>query len=89
MPTATGAETIAERLTRLRAELARARLVVQRASTNGQSFAVNGTAITEIAVERAQETAVRLEKQIRSLENRLAGTRTPSGLAHTRTRVDS
>ena len=34
MPTATGAETIGERLTRLRAELARVRATIQRSKTS-------------------------------------------------------
>lgn len=89
MPTPQGGETIGERLTRLRSELVDARLVVRRASRNGQSFSVNGTAITEISIERAQERVDRLEAQIRTLESRLAGGSRPRGMAHTRTSIDS
>jgi hypothetical protein len=89
MPTPTGAETIGERLTRKRAELAAARLVIDRAAKNGQSFNINGTAVTEMAIERAEERVRRLESEIRSLEARLAGGAARPGLALTRTRIDS
>lgn len=89
MPTPTGAETIAERLERLRSELADARLVVQRVSRNGQSVSLGGAAVTEMSAERAAERITRLESQIRSLEARLAGGRAATGLAHTVTRIET
>ena len=73
MPTATGAETIGERLARLRADLARVRQVIERQETNGQSFNIGGTSINQIAYERAQQRRGELEEQIRRLEARAAG----------------
>jgi hypothetical protein len=84
-----GRETIGERLVRLRTELASTRLVIQRAEANGQSFSVNGTAVTNIAVDQAEKRAKRLERQIAALEARLVGGKPANGLAHTVTRIES
>lgn len=81
MPTDTGAETICERLTRLRAELARVRTTIERAEKNGQSFGIRGTNVTQIAYERAEARATKLESQIRTLEARLSGSGARPGIA--------
>lgn len=73
MPTQTGGETIGERLTRLRAELAAVRGTISRHHLNGQSFSIGGTAVTEIAYERALKREAQLESQIAALEDRLNG----------------
>ena len=87
MPTATGAETIGERLTRLRTELARVRKTIERNETNGQGFNIGGTAVTQIAYERALERERRLTAEIRTLEARVAGSAARPGLAVTVTRM--
>jgi hypothetical protein len=89
MPTPQGGETIGERLTRLRAELARTRQVIERAETNGQQFNIGGVAVTQIAVDRAQERERKLTTEIRGLEARLAGGRAATGLAVTQTRIET
>jgi len=89
MPTAQGGETIGERLERLRGELARARRVIELAETNGQQFSVGGVAVTQIAVERAEERERRLTTQIRSLEARLVGKRAATGMGTTETRIET
>jgi hypothetical protein len=73
MPTATGSETIGERLDRLRVELTRVRATIERHETNGASFAIGGAAVTQVAYDRALARCARLEGQIRQLEARLAG----------------
>lgn len=74
MPIQTGAETIGERLTRLRAELARVRRTIARSEDNGAAARIGlGTEVTQIAYERALERARKLEGDIRELERRLAG----------------
>lgn len=88
MPTPTGAETIGERLRRLRADLARVRETIARAETNGQANALGGVAITEIAYERAQTREQRLQAEITALEARLAGSRVRPGLAQLKTVLD-
>lgn len=88
MPTDTGAETIGERLARKRGELADARAVVTRSRRNGASFDVGGTAVTQIAIDRAREDVDRLESEIKTLEARLGGGRRKPGLARTVSRVD-
>lgn len=87
MPTSTGAETIGERLTRLRADLARVRATIQRQETNGSQFSLGGTAVTQIAYDRAVERERALASQIADLEARLAGSSARSGVAYTQTRM--
>lgn len=82
MSTPTGAETIRQRLTRLRAELARVRQTIERTEKTGQSFSIRGTSVTQIAYERALDRAVKLEAEIRTLESRLAGGQNRPGLAN-------
>lgn len=89
MPTPTGGETIAERLTRLRVELARVRTTVERAETNGQAFNLGGAAVTQIAYEQALRRRSEIEAEIRNLEARLAGSRARSGIAIAQTRMPS
>lgn len=93
MPTATGAETIGERLTRLRTELSRVRDTLARAEGNGASFAMGGSAgtqVTEISYERALKRRRELEREIGDLERRLAGgTRAAAGFATTKTVMES
>ena len=89
MPTATGAETIAERLTRLRAELARVRLTIARSETNGSDFRTGSTAVTQIAYERALGRERELKAGIATLEARLAGSPARPGVAYTQTRMPS
>lgn len=88
MPTSTGAETIGERLARLRAELARVRDTIARAEGNGAEWQMGGTAITEIAYERAQARRRELEAEISNLEARLAGSAARAGLAQIAVRLD-
>jgi hypothetical protein len=87
MPTASGAETIGERLTRLRADQARVRATIQRQETNGSQFNLGGTAVTQIAYERALERERSLTAQIADLDARLAGSSARSGVAYTQTRM--
>ena len=87
MPTASGAETIAERLTRLRADLARVRAARARAENNGQANAMGGAAITEISYERFDTRETTLTAQISSLEARLDGNGSRPGLAVTVTKM--
>lgn len=89
MPTATGAETIAERLTRLRAELTRVRATIARSETNGSEFRTGGTAVTQIAYERALDRERKLTEQISTLEARLVGSPARPGIAVTRNRLPS
>lgn len=88
MPTPTGAETIGERLKRLRTDLVRVRETLARAEHNGQANALGGTAITEIAYERARDRERELTAQIGGLEARLAGSRARPGLAVLQTKLD-
>lgn len=78
MPTATGAETIGDRLTRLRVDLARVRGTIERMENNGQSFGVNSSNVNQIAYERATQREKELSKQVRKLELRLAGVKRPN-----------
>lgn len=87
MPTATGAETIGERLTRLRTDLARVRATIQRQETNGSTFNLGGTAVTQIAYERALQRERELTADIATLEARLSGTAARPGIAVTQTRM--
>lgn len=87
MPTSTGAETIGERLTRLRAELARVRATIARSETNGGSFNIAGTAITQIAYERALQREQDLSRDIATLEARLSGSSARPGVVLTQTRM--
>lgn len=87
MPTSTGAETIGERLTRLRADLARVRATIQRSETNGSSFNIGGSAVTQIAYERALDRQRELTAEISTLEARLSGSAARPGIAHTQTRM--
>lgn len=88
MPTSTGSETIGERLTRLRTELTRVRLTIERAETNGAAFNIGGTAVTEIAYDRAQGRRRELEREIATLEARLAGSGARPGVAQLQTKFD-
>ena len=87
MPTATGGETIDERLTRLRADLARVRQTIARAVANGQGFSIGGTAVSQVAYDRALQRQRELEPQITALEARKAGTGARPGLAVTVTKM--
>lgn len=85
MPGQFGEETIGERITRLRAALARVRETLARAETNGQASNIGGAAaITEIAYERALNRQTQLEQEISQLEARLNGQPVRSALATTR-----
>lgn len=87
MPTATGAETIGERLARLRRDLARVRQTIERNETNGQGFNIGGTAVTQVAYDRALERERSLCREIASLEARLTGSAARPGVAVTVTRM--
>ena len=89
MPTTTGAETIGERLKRLRTDLARVRESIARAENNGQANNLGGQAITEIAYERLAVREARLAGEVAALEARLAGSRLRAGIAQTKTVLDS
>lgn len=88
MPTATGAETIGERLKRLRTELSRVRDTLARSEGNGGAFNLGGTQVTEIAYERAQARERELAREIQTLEARLAGSAARPGFAQTATKLD-
>lgn len=85
MPTDTGGETIGERLTRLRADLARVRATIARVENNGQEFRQGfGTSVTQVAYEQAQARETKLVAEISALEVRLANSASPRlGLAQT------
>lgn len=85
MPGTNGEETIGERLTRLRTQLARAEKTIERAENNGQSFSIRGTTVTQIAYERALDRARRLRGEIAALEARLRGER--RGVTEIQTRL--
>ena len=85
MPTETGAETIGERLTRLRAERESARQVVARVEGVGQSWSMGGTAITAASYDAALRRISKLDAEIRALESRLTGVPDRSNIAVTRT----
>ncbi len=87
MPTVNGAETIGERLTRLRTDLARVRATIQRQETNGGSFNIGGTAVTQIAYERALQRERELTADIATLVARLSGSASRPGIALTQTRM--
>lgn len=86
MPTTSGKETISERITRLTADLNRARLTVARAENNGASNSIGGTTVTEIAYDRARDRVRELERQIAALEARLTGSARRPGMAQFVTR---
>lgn len=88
MPTESGAETIGERLTRLRTDLVRVRATIARAEGNGQANAIGGAQITEIAYERALARERELVSLISALEARLDGSAARSGVAVTVTRFE-
>jgi hypothetical protein len=88
MPTANGAETIGERLDRLRTELTRVRVTLNRTLDNGQANALGGAQITEIAYEQAQKRETKLVSEISALEARLTGSAARPGLAVTVTRFE-
>jgi hypothetical protein len=88
MPTPDGKETIGERLTRLREELARVRQAIARAVDNGQSFAMGGVTVTAIALDQLHSREARIVAEIRSLEARLAGGSDRGNVAVTVTRMD-
>lgn len=75
---ATGGETIGERLTRLRNELARCREVIARAENNGGSFNMGGVSVTQVAYQSAQDRERRLMREIAALERRLTGATPPN-----------
>ncbi|WP_438482738.1 hypothetical protein [Oleiharenicola lentus] len=77
MPTSTGGETIGERLTRLRAALARVRRTIERSEDNGGAFTIGGSSVTQIAYERAIEREKELKSEIAALERRIAGGASP------------
>ena len=87
MPTPQGAETIGERLRRLRDDLTRVRAALARQTENGASFGVPGVQATEIAFERlsARERALALE--IAGLEGRLAGSVASPAVVQLQTRL--
>jgi hypothetical protein len=89
MPTPQGAETIGERLKRLRTELTAVRATIARVTSNAQSFAMPGTQVTEIAYERATTRERELVDQIARLEARLAASRANRRVAQTKTVVES
>lgn len=78
MPTLSGGETLGERLTRLRCELARVRETIERAENNGISFNIGGSQVTQVAYERAIKREKQLENQIATLEARVEGRSSPS-----------
>lgn len=86
MPTSSGAETVGERLTRLRTDLARVRETIARAETNGVSFNIGGSQVTQVAYERALARERTLETQIRTLEARVDG-RPAGGYARIRSKM--
>ena len=88
MPTPTGAETINERLTRLRTELVRVRATIARSENNGSASNIGGAGLTEIAYERATERERKIGSDIAALEARLAGSAARPGLAVTVTRFE-
>lgn len=88
MPTPNGKETIAERLTRLQADLVRARATVARAESNGASNNIGGASVTEIAYDRARDRVRELERQISALEARLSGSPRRPGMAQFVTRTN-
>lgn len=87
MPTATGGETIGERLLRLRVDLVRVRETIQRSESNGQSFGVNSSSVSQIAYESALVREKKLMREIHKLELRLAGVKR-TGVAVTVTKMD-
>lgn len=88
MATATGGETINERLARLRASLARVRDTIARAENNGASNNIGGAAVTEIAYERAIQRERQLVAEIGALEARLSGSAARPGIAIFQTRMN-
>lgn len=88
MPTPTGGETIGERLRRLRTELVTVRATITRQQTNGGTWAHGGTAVTEIAYERALDRQTRLTAEIGALEARLTGSAARPGVAQLATKLD-
>ncbi len=92
MPTETGGDTISERLVKRRTELVRVEATIARMENNGASFAVGGgagTAVTEIAYERATSRKTKLDREILDLERRLGGGAGSPGFAVTKTRMES
>jgi hypothetical protein len=88
MPTATGGETIDERLTRLRTELSRVRNSISRGLDNGTAYQIGGVAMTEIRAEWKERREKQLEAEIRTLEARKAGSRSGLRSAQTITRMN-
>lgn len=88
MPTSTGGETIGEALRRLRTELTRVRTTIERHENNGQQWAMGGTAVTEIAYERALSRSKQIAADIARLEARLSGSVARPGVAQLATKVD-
>lgn len=82
MPTSTGGETIAERLTRLREELTVVRATIDRTMKNGQTFGIRGTTMSQIAFDHVTRREAKLNTEIQSLENRLSNSGARSGLAN-------
>jgi hypothetical protein len=73
MPTASGAETLTEQLTRKRAELARVRLTIQTMEEGGQAVGGMGGSVTQVGYEQAQRRERRLSLEVAALEARVAG----------------
>lgn len=80
MPTPTGAETINERLSRLRTDLVRVRASIARGENNGAASNIGGAGLTEIAYERLVERERKLGSDIATLEARLAGSAARPGI---------
>lgn len=75
MPTATGKETIAEKLTRLRADLVDVRTAIKRATLLGSSFSDRGVSFSSVAIADLRSRERNLELEISRLEDRVAGVR--------------
>ncbi|MEO0797175.1 MAG: hypothetical protein AAFX93_18635 [Verrucomicrobiota bacterium] len=82
-----GRETIDERIDRLEAELDRVRVTIANHENNGQSFNISGTAITQVAYEKALDRQGKLERLIDALYSRKEGSHKPSAPGQTVTRM--
>lgn len=71
MPTQYGQETVGERLTRVRSELVRVRATIARHETNGSSFNIGGSQVTQVAYERAIQRERMLQREVAQLEARV------------------
>ena len=90
MPDAvTGGETIAERITRLRADLVRVRATIARSEDAGQQPSIGGVAVTEIAYERALKREASILQQLAELESRIGGGYNQTAIAQLQTVMHS